>query len=167
MPCTFLAGIRDGKISRDDLGVARPFERSSSSFDEDFFFFKGARGGEENKRGWCVSHSVRNRSFVDLHFHKFVFLSFFRHPPPSSSKTCLRTTRVCESLQLAARESISIRGKGIYSFTNETSCRYEALFQINSSGPLVQPDDNIDGYNALCPFLVSDIFMRKRTTRLC
>lgn len=132
-----------------------------------FFFFKGASGGEENKRGWCVSHSVRNRSFVDLRFHKFVFLSFFRHPPPSSSKTCLRTTRVCESLQLAARESISIRGKGIYSFTNETSCRYEALFQINSSGPLVQPDDNIDGYNALCPFLVSDIFMRKRTTRLC
>lgn len=48
---------------------------------------------------------------------------------------------MCESLQLAARESISIRGKGIYSFTNETSCRYEALFQINSSGPLVQPDD--------------------------
>lgn len=131
------------------------------------FFFKGASGGEENKRGWCVSHSVRNRSFVDLRFHKFVFLSFFRHPPPSSSKTCLRTTRVCESLQLAARESISIRGKGIYSFTNETSCRYEALFQINSSGPLVQPDDNINGYNALCPFLVSDIFMRKRTTRLC
>lgn len=49
----WLAGIRDGKISRDDLGVARPFGRSSSSFDEDFFFFffKGARGGEGNKRG--------------------------------------------------------------------------------------------------------------------
>lgn len=123
MPCTFLAGIRDGKISRDDLGVARPLERSSS--DEDFFFFKGARREEKKTRGVDAyplgKKSILRRSTLP-HPH-FVFLSFFRHPPPRPSKTRLRTTRVCESLQLAARESISIRGKGIYSSFSERKLR--------------------------------------------
>lgn len=57
MPCTFLAGIRDGKISRDDLGVARPFERSSSSFDEDFFFLREPE--EEKKTRGVDAYPIR------------------------------------------------------------------------------------------------------------
>lgn len=86
-----------------------------------FFFFKGARREEKKTRGVDAyplgKKSILRRSTLP-HPH-FVFLSFFRHPPPRPSKTRLRTTRVCESLQLAARESISIRGKGIYSSFSE------------------------------------------------
>lgn len=45
------------EISRDDLGVARPFERSSSSFDEDFFFLR--EPAEEKKTRGVDAYPIR------------------------------------------------------------------------------------------------------------
>lgn len=64
MPCTFLAGIRDGKISRDDLGVARPLGRSSSSFDEDFFFFFLREPEEEKKTRGVDAYPFGRKSIL-------------------------------------------------------------------------------------------------------
>lgn len=113
---------RHSRMERSQGTISVSQDRSRDRLLTRIFFFKGARREEKKTRGVDAyplgKKSILRRSTLP-HPH-FVFLSFFRHPPPRPSKTRLRTTRVCESLQLAARESISIRGKGIYSsFTNE------------------------------------------------
>lgn len=113
------------EMERSQGTISVSQDRSRDRLLTRIFFFKGARREEKKTRGVDAyplgKKSILRRSTLP-HPH-FVFLSFFRHPPPRPSKTRLRTTRVCESLQLAARESISIRGKGIYSSFSERKLR--------------------------------------------
>lgn len=135
----FWPAFENGKISRDDLGVARPLERSSS--DEDFFFLREPEGRRRKQEGLMRIHSVRNRSFVDLHFHihtSFFCLSFVI--PHLGLRKHVYGPPACVKVYSQLLERAYPFVEKVYTppLANETSCRYEALFQINSSGPLVQ-----------------------------
>lgn len=131
-----LSNVRDGKISRSDLGVARSLRRSSEEgFLFSFFFLSLFKGTQrfvslENK-GDAYSFdrkSILRRS--TLHNLSYVFLSSSA-AKVSPWKTRLQTTRVCESLQLAGgefREQPFVERVGSYGTCNETSCGHGPLF---------------------------------------